>query len=294
MSLLCSHKCANRPQTSSPAPHQHPLEARRSSVMDILQPEAVNDLQCQRKEQQDGDTSGHPKPSLSNEELTSFIISMAHSLAGLQQEVNELKLPVTQLHSAQREMTPNICKDGDRTEQPKEITGLQEAWTAAGHREQLENATKQDLERELFHTKTLLKTANVELKERDAKVKALEGSLHAARADTQVPDLPREEAMDGSILILQTPQDLQQQAATTSSSTPFTQQPSRGCTRTTGHACIRPTGASNASVRMTGDTVKAPATSTPAKQAQRPEPRYQLHQRPGEPPKPPALHARCV
>ncbi|ROL55595.1 hypothetical protein DPX16_23612 [Anabarilius grahami] len=173
------------PQTSSPAPHQHPLEAWRSSVMDILQPEAANDLQWQRKEQRDGDTSGHPVPSLSNEELTSFIISLAHSFAGLRQEVNELKLPVTQLHSAQRDTTPGICKDGDRTEQPKEITGLQEALTAAGHREQLENATKQDLERELFHTKTLLKTANVELKERDAKVKALEGSLHAARADVQ-------------------------------------------------------------------------------------------------------------
>ncbi|ROL44940.1 hypothetical protein DPX16_22925 [Anabarilius grahami] len=121
-------------------------------------------------------------------------------------------------------MTLDMCKDGDRTEQPKEITGLQEALTAAGHREQLENATKQDLERELFHTKTLLKTANV----------------------TQVPDLPWEEAMDGSILIPQTPQYLQQQAATTTSSTPFTQQPSRGCIRTTGHTCIGPTGASNA------------------------------------------------
>lgn len=59
-----------------------------------------------------------------------------------------------------------MLKDADRMEQPEKITGVQEALKAGGHREQLDNATKQDLERELFHTKTQ-KTANVELKERD-------------------------------------------------------------------------------------------------------------------------------
>ncbi|KAL0169731.1 hypothetical protein M9458_034327, partial [Cirrhinus mrigala] len=37
------------PQTSSPATHQEHLETLQSTVMDILQPKAANDLQRQRK-----------------------------------------------------------------------------------------------------------------------------------------------------------------------------------------------------------------------------------------------------
>ncbi len=69
--------------------------------------------------------------------------------------------------------------------QQKEIISLQQALTAAGHQAQREKATRQDLERELFHTKTLLKTAYVELNEGDTRTKALEGHLHAARAEVQ-------------------------------------------------------------------------------------------------------------
>ncbi len=49
--------------------------------------------------------------------------------------------------------------------QQKEIASLQEALTAAGHQRQLENAIRHDLKRELFNTKSLLKTAYVELNE---------------------------------------------------------------------------------------------------------------------------------
>ncbi len=69
--------------------------------------------------------------------------------------------------------------------QQKEIISLQEALTAAAHQVQREKATRQDLERELFHTKSLLKTAHLELNERDTRNKALEGHLHAARAEVQ-------------------------------------------------------------------------------------------------------------
>ncbi|KAL0154194.1 hypothetical protein M9458_050501, partial [Cirrhinus mrigala] len=177
------------PQTSSPATHQEHLETLQSTGMDILQPKAVNNLQRQRKELRNCDTSGHLTLSLDNQELTSAIFSLAHTLKGLRQEVNELKLQVTEF---QREPTPaqqqkgqDRCKKPDRTAQQKEITSLQEALTAAGHKEQLEKAIRQDLERELFQTKSLLRTAYVELNERDTRAKALEGHLHAARAEVQ-------------------------------------------------------------------------------------------------------------
>ncbi|KAL0182296.1 hypothetical protein M9458_021671, partial [Cirrhinus mrigala] len=177
------------PQTSSPATHQEHLETLQSTVMDIPQPKAANDLQRQRKEQRNCNTSGHLTLSLDNQELTSAIFSLAHTLKGLRQEVNELKLQFTEF---QREPTPaqqqkgqDRCKKPDRMAQQKEITSLQEALTAARHQEQLEKAIRQDLERELFQTKLLLRTAYVELNERDTRAKALEGHLHAARAEVQ-------------------------------------------------------------------------------------------------------------
>ncbi|ROL44935.1 hypothetical protein DPX16_22920 [Anabarilius grahami] len=62
---------------------------------------------------------------------------------------------------------------------------------------------------------------------------------------SQVPAKPLGEAM--CTLSLQTPQDDQQQLATTSSVTPFTQVSVGGCTRTAGHACLRVTGAAGMS-----------------------------------------------
>uniref|UniRef100_A0A671MCI4 Retrotransposon gag domain-containing protein n=1 Tax=Sinocyclocheilus anshuiensis TaxID=1608454 RepID=A0A671MCI4_9TELE len=169
--------------------HQAHLENQQSTVMDILQPKAANDLQQQRKEQRDCNTSGHLTPSLDNQELTSIIFSLAHTLKGLRQEVNYMKLQVTECHreltTTQRETAQNRCMEPDRMAQQKEIISLQEALTSAGHQEQLGKATRQDLERELFHTKTLLKTVYVELNERDNRAKALEGHQHAARAEVQ-------------------------------------------------------------------------------------------------------------
>ncbi|KAI2656018.1 High-affinity glucose transporter ght5 [Labeo rohita] len=123
------------PQTSSPATHQEHLETLQSTVMDILQPKAANNLQWQRKEQRDCDTRGHLTPSLDNQELTCIIFSLAHSLKGLRQEVNELQ--VTEFQSeptpAQQEKEQDRRKEPDRTAQQKEITSLQEALTAARH-----------------------------------------------------------------------------------------------------------------------------------------------------------------
>ncbi|KAF4115199.1 hypothetical protein G5714_002688 [Onychostoma macrolepis] len=70
-------QCASVSQTfyrhpAQPA-HQDHLKTRQSTVMDILQPKAANDLQWQRKEQRDCDTSGHLTPSLNHQEPTSII-----------------------------------------------------------------------------------------------------------------------------------------------------------------------------------------------------------------------------
>ncbi|KAI2655952.1 hypothetical protein H4Q32_012747 [Labeo rohita] len=110
-----------------------------------------------RKEQRNCHTIGHLTPSLDNQELTSIIFSLAHTLKGLRQETNELKLQVTVFQRdptpAQQEKEQDRRMELDRMVQQKEITSLQESLTAAGHKEQLEKATRKDMERELFHTK---------------------------------------------------------------------------------------------------------------------------------------------
>ncbi|KAF4098829.1 hypothetical protein G5714_020859 [Onychostoma macrolepis] len=110
--------------------------------MDILQPKLANNLQWQRKEQRDCDTSGHLTPSLNHQEPTSIISSLVHDLLDLRQEVNELKLQVTEsyreLTPAQREKAQNGCTEPYRMAQQKEITSLQEALTSAGHQAQCE------------------------------------------------------------------------------------------------------------------------------------------------------------
>ncbi|KAL0147493.1 hypothetical protein M9458_057208 [Cirrhinus mrigala] len=115
------------PQTSSPATHQEHLETLQSTVMDILQPKAANDLLWQRKEQRNCDTRGHLTLSLDNQELTSAIFSLAHTLKGLRQEFQREVTP------AQQEKEQDRRKEPDRMAQQKEITSLQEALTAAGH-----------------------------------------------------------------------------------------------------------------------------------------------------------------
>ncbi|KAF4104962.1 hypothetical protein G5714_014293 [Onychostoma macrolepis] len=91
LKLLVS-KCANVSQTFHRHPalpaHQDHLKTRQSMVMDILQPKAANNLQWQRKEQRDCDTSGHLTPSLNHQEPTSIISSLVHDLLDLRQERN--------------------------------------------------------------------------------------------------------------------------------------------------------------------------------------------------------------
>ncbi len=94
------------------------------------------------------------------------------------------------LHPLSERRHQNGCKEPYRMVQQKEIASLQEALTAAGHQGQLENAIRHDLERELFHTKSLLKTAYVELNERGNRAKALEGHLHADRTEVQTLTQP--------------------------------------------------------------------------------------------------------
>lgn len=76
------------------------LETWQVIVMGTLQPKAANDLQHQRREQQDKDTRGLLIPSLSqnydHKELTNTILSLAHTLVSLSQEVNRLKPRVTE------------------------------------------------------------------------------------------------------------------------------------------------------------------------------------------------------
>ncbi len=111
-------------------------------VIDILQPKAASDLQWQRREQRDCNTSGHLIPSLNHQELISIIIFLAQTLKGFRQEVKELNLQVTEFYReltpAQREKAQNACKEPYRMAQQKEITSLQEALTASGHQAQRE------------------------------------------------------------------------------------------------------------------------------------------------------------
>ncbi|KAF4096747.1 hypothetical protein G5714_022716 [Onychostoma macrolepis] len=106
-------KCASVSQTFHRHPalpaHQDHLKTPQSTVMDILQPKAANNLQWQRKEQRDCDTSGHLTPSLNYQEPTSIISSLVHDLLDLRQEVNELKLQVTESY---RELTTRSAREG--------------------------------------------------------------------------------------------------------------------------------------------------------------------------------------
>ncbi|KAL0168463.1 hypothetical protein M9458_036685, partial [Cirrhinus mrigala] len=178
--------CLRHPALPPTRSTWRPRRALSWTSFSLKQPTTCNGRE---KEQRNCDTSGHLTFRLDNQELTSAIFSLAHTLKGLRQEVNELKLQVTEfqreLTPAQQEKEQDRCKEPDRTAQQKEITSLQEALTAARHREQLEKATRQDLEGELFHPKSLLETAYMELNERDTRAKALEDHLHAARAEFQ-------------------------------------------------------------------------------------------------------------
>ncbi|KAL0147885.1 hypothetical protein M9458_056806 [Cirrhinus mrigala] len=151
--LSRSRKCASMSQTSSRnlalSVHQNHLETQQSIVMDILQPKVVNNLQQQRKEQQDYNT-----------ELANHRVPWGTNTLSEQSHGTTTKT-LTEWHK-------------------KKITSLHEALIAAGHQAQLEKTIRQDLERQQFHTKTLLET--VEFNERDIGVKDLEGHLHAARA----------------------------------------------------------------------------------------------------------------
>ncbi|ROJ66315.1 hypothetical protein DPX16_16578 [Anabarilius grahami] len=68
-------------------------------------------------------------------------------------------------------------KDPDTEESQKKIHKLQKALIAAQQREQLEKAARENLEKELFHKESLLKTANSERLDKDARIRACERHL---------------------------------------------------------------------------------------------------------------------
>ncbi|XP_016432064.1 uncharacterized protein LOC107758764 [Sinocyclocheilus rhinocerous] len=111
------------------------------------------------------------------------------ALKGLRQEVNELKLQVTEfcreLTPAQREKAQNGCKEpsqnGATEGNHQSSGGSNSRWTPSAARKSHQTG----LGKRTVSHKVTVKTAYVELTERDTRSKALEGHLHAARAEVQ-------------------------------------------------------------------------------------------------------------
>uniref|UniRef100_A0A673GI44 Retrotransposon gag domain-containing protein n=1 Tax=Sinocyclocheilus rhinocerous TaxID=307959 RepID=A0A673GI44_9TELE len=105
-------------------------------------------------------------PSLNHQDLTSIILSSPSRASDRRDSTEQMQ---------------RTLQNGETEGNHQSSGGSNSCWTpsAAG------KAIRQDIERELFHTKSLLKTAYVELNERDTRAKALEGHLHAARAEVQ-------------------------------------------------------------------------------------------------------------
>ncbi|ROL42028.1 hypothetical protein DPX16_19877 [Anabarilius grahami] len=95
-----------------------------------------------------------------HKDLTDVNFSLAHNLTGLKQEVNNLKLQITETHKELTHAKSHIDqldmeardrhKDPDRIETQKKIHKLQKALTDAQRREQLEKAAREDLEKNSF------------------------------------------------------------------------------------------------------------------------------------------------
>lgn len=117
MSLSCSPKCANRPQTSSPATHQDHLETGQSSVMDIPQPEAGNNLPWQRKEPLDDNESGRLTPTKGRPASSSpWPCSRRPQTGDKWTNAASHRIPQRR-NPAQREKAQDRCKDPNRVEQ---------------------------------------------------------------------------------------------------------------------------------------------------------------------------------
>ncbi|ROL47944.1 hypothetical protein DPX16_21811 [Anabarilius grahami] len=130
-------------------------------VRNTLLTRAADHLQHQSQKQLDQD-GREVKADDSNQrydhnDLTEVNFFLAHNLTVLKQEVNNLKLQITETHKElmhakshtdQLEMeAQDRHEDPDRIETQKKIHKLQRALTAAQQGEQLEKAAREDLEK---------------------------------------------------------------------------------------------------------------------------------------------------
>ncbi|XP_051982555.1 uncharacterized protein LOC127643739 [Xyrauchen texanus] len=160
---------------------------------------AADDLQQQNKKQLENEgkelMTDDSNQRYEHKYLTEVIV-LAHNLTGLKQEVNNLKRQITE---SQTELThaknridqlemeaQDRHKDPGRRESQEVIHRLQTALTAAKQQEQLEKTAREHLEKVLFHKDSLLKTANSELLDKDARIMACEGQLNVSRAGVKV------------------------------------------------------------------------------------------------------------
>lgn len=164
------------------------LEAWKSIVRNIFISRAADELQHQSQKQLDNERRGimthDPSEGRNHIDLTKVIISLAHNLMDLKQEVNNLMQQITEsregLKCAQSQIDQLEIKaqarhmDPGTMESQEEMKMLQKTLTVTEQREQLEKV--------LFHKESLLKTANYELLDKDARIRACESHLKTSRA----------------------------------------------------------------------------------------------------------------
>ncbi|ROL48210.1 hypothetical protein DPX16_1647 [Anabarilius grahami] len=160
-------------------------------VRNTLLTRAADHLQHQSQKQLDNNgrelKEDDSNQRYDHKDLTEVIFFLAHNLTCLKQEVNNLKFQIAGSHKElthaksridQLEMeAQDRHKDPDTEESQKKIHKLQKALIAAQQREQLEKAARENLEKELFHKESLLKTANSERLDKDARIRACERHL---------------------------------------------------------------------------------------------------------------------
>lgn len=172
------------------------LEAWQGLMRNILLPRCADDPQHQSQKQLDNEGRGlmthDPSEGYNHTELTKVIISLAHNLMDLKQGVNNL---MQQIRESRKELThPQRHTDQleieaqARHKDPDEIKILQKTLTTAEQRDQLEKS--------LFHKESLLKTANSELLDKDARIGACESHLKTSRARIEALTLQLDNSED--------------------------------------------------------------------------------------------------
>ncbi|XP_052404248.1 uncharacterized protein LOC127950896 [Carassius gibelio] len=214
-------------RSSSPDAHWDRLESWLSAITGTLLSEASGGLQDLNREQLDDNLcallSHDPTKDYSHKDLTKIIGSLAHnilaqaklseaSISRMEQEAAALKLQAEEaqrnlvLAQSQLDQLTSQTQHQHRTADEKdpelqeEIERLQKALTDLGVdkacREQNEKGTIEELSEKLQQTEALLRRAETELKERDARVKACEGHLQSSRAEARALAQQRDDLKD--------------------------------------------------------------------------------------------------